>query len=361
MMACTKTSDEQIEPIITAPILRCAPDVEPLPSRIQRGMSVAHNYQAAGSKGYGSKTSATTLAELKELGVGWVSLTPFGFMQRLDEPRVHPIGNYRAGETDERMRREIRKAKETGLEVMLKPHLWVIDGKWRGEIGFDDANAWSRWFDSYEKWMLHYADLAEDEGVGLLVIGVEFRSMESKLEGRWRRLIRKVRRRFHGEITYSANWDDAESVPWWDAVDYIGVQFYPPLAKDTGVGASAIRAEMDRRLNQMGELSAAKGKPVLFTEVGYRASEDALVTPHAWPESQKGAAVDGRAQAIGYAEFVEGVRSRPWVAGVYWWKWFTNPNTTEEGPAGFSPRGKHAEAVLRAAYGGNCAAPTSPR
>ena len=53
---------------------------------------------------------------------------------------------------------------------MLKPHLWIVDGKWRGEIGFDDAKTWNRWFDSYEKWMLHYADLAEaecDESAGL--------------------------------------------------------------------------------------------------------------------------------------------------------------------------------------------------
>ena len=324
-------------------------------------MSVAHNYQAGGRKGYGTKTSKATLRELKELGVGWVSLIPFGFMQRLDEPKVHPIGDYRAGETDERMRREIRQAKEIGLQVLLKPHLWIVDGKWRGEIGFDDASAWDQWFDSYEKWMLHYADLAEAEGVDLLVIGVEFRSMESKLEGRWRRLIRKVRRRFHGKITYSANWDDAESVPWWDAVDYIGIQFYPPLATDARTGASAIRSQVANRLDQIEALSVARGKPVLFTEVGYRASEDALVSPHAWPESQRGVRVDGRAQAVGYREFVEAIRSRPWVTGVYWWKWFTDPNTTEEGPAGFSPRGKPAEAILRASYGGNCAAPTGAR
>lgn len=361
LAACSKTSDERVERKTTAPIMRCSPDVEPLPDRIQRGISVAHNYQAGGSRGYGSRTSAATLEELKELGVGWVSLTPFGFMQRLDEPTVHPIGDYRAGETNERMRREIRQAKEIGLEVMLKPHLWIVDGTWRGQIAFDDAKAWNKWFDSYEKWMLSYADLAEAEGVDLLVIGVEFRSTESKLEERWRRLIRRVRRRFHGKITYSANWDDAESLPWWDAVDFIGVQFYPPLASDTNADASAIRSEMGKQVDRIEALSIARGKPVLFTEVGYRAAEDALVKPHAWPESQKGAPVDGSTQAIGYREFLEAIRDRSWVAGVYWWKWFTDPNTTEEGPAGFSPRGKPAEAIIRASYDGNCAAPIGAR
>ncbi len=368
LIACSKASDERAKPATeapaiaskntrTAPGLRCEPGIKPLPDRIQRGMCVAHNYQVSGSKGYGSKTSAATLKELKELGVQWVSLTPFGFMERLDEPKVHPIGNYRAGETDERMRLEIRQAKKAGLHVVLKPHLWIVDGKWRGEIGFDDERAWSQWFDSYEKWMLRYADLAQAEGVDILVVGVELRSMESKLEGRWRRLIRKARRRFEGKVTYSANWDDAPSLPWWDALDYIGIQFYPSLASSPRTDVSVIRSRIDEQLDALGVVSKARGKPVLITEVGYRSSPDALIEPHAWPERAGKIRVDHQTQTEGYRALIESIRDRPWVAGIYWWKWFTDPATTEEGPAGFSPRGKPAEAILRSAYGGNCTAP----
>jgi hypothetical protein len=95
---------------------------------------------------------------------------------------------------------------------------------------------------------------------------------------------------------------------------------------------------------------------VLFTEVGYRAASDALVHPHEWPERKAEVRFDARAQATGYQTLIEAVRTRPWVQGLYWWKWFTDPKTAEEGPAGFSPRGKLAETILRAAYGGRCAA-----
>jgi len=77
----------------------CASDVAPLPESIQRGMSVAHNYQDLGTRGYGSNTSDHTLRELARFGVEWVSLTPFGFMRSLDEPTVHFIGDYPGGET----------------------------------------------------------------------------------------------------------------------------------------------------------------------------------------------------------------------------------------------------------------------
>lgn len=353
LIGCSKPSEETRSSNLQE---RCAPGVTPLPDRIQRGVCVAHNYQAAGIKGYGSKTSAATLRELKELGVQWVSLTPFGFMRTLHEPEVHPIGSYPGGETDERLRKVIGQAKELGLRVLLKPHIWIVGGQWRGDIDLPDKKAWNLWFDSYEAWMSNYANLAETEGVDILAIGVELRSTERALEERWRELVRKVRRQFHGKLTYSANWDDAATQPWWDSVDYIGVQFYPPLTTEPREEPAHLRSELAKRLDELQTLAEARNKPVLFTEVGYRAAPDAFVQPHAWPERSSEVRIDHRAQALGYDIFVDAVRDRPWVAGIYWWKWFTDPNTAEEGPAGFSPRYKPAEAVLRAAYGGSCAA-----
>lgn len=280
-------------------------------------------------------------------------------MQRLDESTVHPIGNYRAGETDDRVIREIEAAKALGLRIMLKPHIWIVDGTWRGRIELDDYASYQRWFDAYDRWMLHYAELAQTHGVETLVIGVELRSTERSLERRWRRLVRQVRRRFDGKLTYSANWDDAAAVPWWDALDYVGVQFYPPLASKPGAPRAAIEHALDERLDELARLSKRVDRPVIFTEVGFRTADDALVHPHAWPERAGSVKIDPATQALGYECFVEAVRDRAWVAGIYWWKWFTDPNTTEEGPAGFSPRGKLAESIVRAAYGGNCDAPSA--
>jgi hypothetical protein len=93
---------------------------------------------------------------------------------------------------------------------------------------------------------------------------------------------------------------------------------------------------------------------VLFTEVGYKSIHGTEVHPHTWPEELSAPTVDAAAQARAYRLFLDGIRDRPFVAGVYFWKWFTDPDTDEEGPGGFSPRGKPAEAVLRAAYGGRC-------
>ena len=319
-------------------------------------MCVAHNYQHLGRRGYGSKTSRATLVELRSLGVGWVSLTPFGYMRSLADPQVHHIGSYRAGETDERMAREVRAAKDLGLRVLLKPHLWVVKGQWRGRIEMESDEDWSRWFDSYESWMLGYADMAQAEKVEALAIGVELKSTERRLRKRWRSLVAKIRARYDGALTYSANWDDVASVDWWDALDYIGVQFYPPLAREKGATEGSIRERLESALDELEALSEKEKRPVLFTEVGFRSTPGSLIRPHEWPERAREAEVDVATQATGYRLFIQAVRDRPWVRGIYWWKWFTDPATAEEGPAGFSPRGKPAEAILRAAYGGNCGA-----
>jgi hypothetical protein len=332
----------------------CARDVEPLSASVHRGMSLAHNYQHAGARGYGSPTSDATLQELADVGVEWVSLTPFGFMRSLDEPRVHFIGDYRGGETDARMEEVLDQAKARGLRVLLKPHLWIARGEWRGNIDFARPADWQRWFDSYERWILHYADMAQRNEVAAFVIGVEFRSSQRAHQDRWRDLARKVRERYDGKLTYAANWDDAAEVSWWDAVDYIGVQFYPPVANGGVPKLASVRESLTSNLDAIETVSRRFDRPVLFTEVGYRAADDALEHPHQWPERSRAAAPNPSVQELGYRAFVSAIRNRPWVKGVYWWKWFTDPATDEEGSAGFSPRGRPAERVLRAAYGGLC-------
>ena len=41
----------------------------------------------------------------------------------------------------------------------------------------------------------------------------------------------------------------------------------------------------------------------------------------------------------------------PWLAGLYWWKWYTSPEGEEEGTSlDFTPQGKPAERVLLQYY-----------
>jgi len=315
-----------------------------------RGVCYAHNWQQNGSRGYGSESSDGQLTELSELGMDWISITPFGYQPSVASTEVRMI-QWPAAENDERLRRTIEAAHARGLRVMLKPHIWISYSEWRGHIDPGSEAGWAAWFTSYERFILHYAELAQTLGADMFVVGVEFVSSTASHPGEWRRIIERVREVYSGPITYGANWDEAMHVPWWDAVDYIGVQMFAPLADDLTASYESIRVRAAGYVEQYRVLSERFGRPVILTEVGFKSIAGTAVSPYVWPEHlpPEGAMVDFDAQVDAYCAIVETFGQADFIAGMYWWKWFTDPETDEEGDDGFSPRGKPAIEVLRSA------------
>ncbi|MEM6955219.1 MAG: hypothetical protein AAF645_06000 [Myxococcota bacterium] len=324
---------------------RSSTRIEVLLAAVHRGVCLAHSWEDGGRRGYGTETSARTLTELEDLGVDSISLTPFGFSPSLTSNEVRHVGQRSGGETDARMAAEFGAARARGLRVLLKPHLWVAGGAWRAELA---PASWTAWFDAYARWMVRYARMAEEAGVAILAVGTELRSSLA-FEQPWRTLIAQVRSVFSGKLVYCANWDALDAVPFWDALDYLGVQFYAPLASALGDSEAAMEARLGEHLAGLDRLSERVGRPMLLTEVGYKATQDTAIRPFEWTE-RAASPLDLNAQARAYRVLFRGLCRCRALRGVYLWKWFTNPDTREEGPRGFSPRGKPAEAILRAAY-----------
>ena len=123
-------------------------------------------------------------------------------------------------------------------QVALKPHVDFLSdhAHWRGEIGpgFGPAD-WDAWFSSYTAYMLVMARLCVDEHVPLLVVGTELVTTVPQ-EAHWRALIAALRNATAAAsppvaFVYGANWSPGPAkVPWWDAVDLIGVDAYYPVA-----------------------------------------------------------------------------------------------------------------------------------
>ena len=67
--------------------------------------------------------------------------------------------------------------------------------------------------------MLTYAAAAEEGNAELLCIGTELEEFVKKRPQYWRKLIQEIRGVYKGKLTYAANWDEYQQVPFWDAVD----------------------------------------------------------------------------------------------------------------------------------------------
>ncbi len=300
-----------------------------------RGISFSH--EVGGGWGYGSDRAAAQLQRIQAMGADSVAIVPYAFTRAPDETTIF----FNTDESDARVIRSIRQAQQLGLRVTLKPQLWGRG--FTGHIEFRDPAPFELWFADYRRWLLHYARLAQLEGVDLLVIGTELGGLTGH-ENPWRALIRDLRRIYRGPLTYAAHWDqEFESLAFWDELDYIGVNFYFPLAAP-GEQPRADSPRVRELVEKLSALSRRYGKPVLFTEVGYPAAATGATEP--WVES---GAVDNDLQRRCYEVVFEAFYAQPWLAGMYWWKW---PSSGWGQPAGvtFVPLDKPALAVVERWY-----------
>lgn len=266
--------------------------------------------------------SDATLTELRNSGVSWIALTPFGWQPRYDTPRVElRTQNVRWGETDVGLAEIIVRARAMGIRTLMKPHIWLrqdVPGQWRGTIGFDSEEAWLAWEQDYRSLILHYAALAQREGADMVSVGVELRRAATERPAFWRDLIAEVRTVFDGPVTYGANWDEATAIRFWDRLDFIGVHAYFPLSDQQDASIEQLLRGWQPHLRTVEALCATWGRPVLFTEVGYRSVSGTTVEP--WNFTRR-AAVDAQEQADAYEALFRTFWGQDWFAGLFLWEW----------------------------------------
>ncbi len=328
-------------------------------------ISIEHKHRGVCWVGGSRLVDSTMMNALSKNHVNWISQTPFGWQRGYNNPQIgNNIGNERAwwGERDEGLKVTTRLARERGIKTILKPHIWLRDneGKWRGEIAMDSEEDWQKWFADYEKFILHYARLAEAENMEMLCIGTELHKTCIEREQDWRKLIAKIRSVYSGDLTYAANFSqEFEEVAFWDELDYIGVQAYFPVATSENPTVEEVRQGWQPHLEKLEAFSKRYQKPILFTEAGYKSTKNSGIEPWAWPqrlsEEERQTIYSEEAQATLYEAMFREVFDKPYIAGIHLWKWYpsqerTSSNTSERQRQfyniDFTPQGKKAEEVM---------------
>jgi hypothetical protein len=323
-----------------------------------RGVTVGpiESSQQAGH-GYGSERSTALLDELVRLGVNAISVTPFGRLWSLRSTQIARDFEWPVEQSALALERFVRQAKARGLYVLVIPHLWVETGGWRGEVDPGSDAGWLAYQRSYRDFVLHWARSAAASGADALSIGVECKSWSGRFGGYWKRLIGDVRATFHGQLTYSANWDEAENVLFWDELDFIGINAFYPLSDQAGASYEAYVQGAERAVGQALTLGQLVAKPVVFVEIGYTTRSDAAVQPWLWPDSMRDVVVDEWEQARALAALVGAAVSRSDFAGFFVWRYYADlDDVSQEANWGFSPHAKLAERVLAGVFGTTWAA-----
>jgi len=302
----------------------------------QRGVCLAHRVGL--ERGYLSAACARELTRIRDAGADAISLTPFAW---LPDPRLPLLGNSSDagpdGESDEAICEAAARAHAAGLRVWLKPHVWTRG--WAGALAFGPTN-WQRFFGQYREVLVHWALLAERENLDGLFVGHELASSTAADPERWRALIGQARRIYGGTLSYCANWDEAARVPFWDAVDVIGVSFYAPLAEHPSRDPAKLREGATQALEGLHALARRYGRPVLIAELGYPPLASAATRP--WDDST--ATADPDLQRMCFESAIAAMDPDEWLAGAFFWKWGSTASSSREDPFDF--RGRPAETVV---------------
>jgi hypothetical protein len=150
---------------------------------------------------------------------------PYAFSETNRAPEIHFVHRSPRGETDESTVRAVFDARSLGVTAMVKPQIWLGGGAFVGTIAMKTPADWAAWFDSYRRFVVHHAIVAEASGAALFCVGTELSGTEDRVR-EWRATIAAVRRATGASLLYAANWAaGAPRVRFWDGLDLIGIDF----------------------------------------------------------------------------------------------------------------------------------------
>jgi hypothetical protein len=286
-----------------------------------------------------------SIDEIAALGADTVSLVVDARQENGSSNRIYL--DMRLTPSPEQLGRLIQHARGKGLRVILMPIVLLDaprDNEWRGTIAPQD---WEEWWTSYRQMLGHFAWIAQSYGANVLSVGSELVSTEdARFVDQWRRVIREVRQSFHGQLTYSANWDHYRAVKFWDQLDLIGMNSYYKLGSDRNVKVPEIVKRWQEIQKDLLAFQRDVGKPLLFLEVGWCSLANAAHEP--WDYTKTTEPLDLDLQKRLYQGFFQAWYGKPQLGGFMIWEW--TPGDGGPKDKGYTPEGKPAEKVIEEWY-----------
>lgn len=286
-------------------------------------------------EGYDGPTVSAALADLVDLGAPNAALV---VALTQDDGTGNPVRDPAATPSDAELGDVMATADRLELGVVLQLRVEPSTGLLPAE---PEPAARARWFRDYTRLAVHYAELAEEHGVDLLVLdGVSSELLAH--DDPWIRLLGEVRGAYGGPVSLAVDAGHVDDVAFWDEVDLIGIDVAspPPADVEEPVAADYEKA-WEPVLAELSRLAESWTRPVVVTRVGIPSVSSTDPEP---PEGE----ADG--QQAGYEALFTVMNQTPAVEGVLVWRWGGEPVTANGSEATYSPEDRPAEEVLRRAW-----------
>jgi Glycoside Hydrolase Family 113 len=284
------------------------------------------------------------------LNANYAAIMPFGFIRDLNHPEIafNTDGQW-FGETKEGVKQYAEAFQKKGIKIMLKPQVWVWHGQYTGFIEMTTEDNWNMLETSYSKFILEFAELAQEINAEIFCIGTELEKFIEDRPTYWKNLIVQIKKVYKGKLTYAANWDEFKRTPFWNDLDYMGIDAYFPVSDGETPTIEDCKQGWKPHKEVIKALFNKHGKPIIFTEFGYRSVDYTGKEP--WKSDRNMTQVNLEAQANATKALFEEFWNEDWFAGGFLWKWHHN----HEGSGGskntqFTPQNKPVEDVIKDMY-----------
>jgi hypothetical protein len=299
---------------------------------------------------------SSNIVPVVNIGAQWISLMPYGFVGE-DMPDFHYVSakdtlrkNHQWwGESPEGVTECIKLAHQKNVKVMLKPHMWVARGTFTGDFGFKNEADWQVFEKGYRNYILEFAELAQKQNVEMFCMATEMKRSVNERKDFWNSLITDIKKVYKGKLTYAENWDCFKDVPFWNKMDFIGIDGYFPLSDEKTPKTEELIEEWNSHKKSITNYAGKMQIPILFTEFGYRSCDYSAEKP--W-ESNFTLPDNEIAQANAYEAFFKTIWDEPYFAGAFIWKWFPVKMNDRRHKDTFTPQDKLAEKLLKRGFKG---------
>ena len=292
------------------------------------------------------KVNNSNIQPIKDIHANWISLMPYAYSpwgQEVGCELAYNSDFQWRGEKDEGIIEAIILAHQNGLKVMVKPHLW-LNGNYTGDFVLSNEKDWAIWEKNYANYILHFAFLADSLKAEMFCIGTELKLTISNRPVFWNKLIDSIKTFYEGELTYAANWDDYQDVPFWEQLDYIGINGYFPLSSNTSPSVEELCIAWRPTILAIENFQNKIKKPILFTEIGYKSVNSCAEEP--WnPVSNNCNMLE---QANATEAFFKCYDNMPWFVGCFIWKWYPDhDNSGGKNDDDYTPQNKPTADLIR--------------
>ena len=232
------------------------------------------------------------------------------------------IKDFQTNDTFMKFENSINQISLSNHQIMLRPLINFSGTLYRGDFYLVTEEQWQIFENSYKTFILSIAELSNTYNIHSLCIGTELREFVSRRPLFWKGLIEILKENYPTlKLIYAANWDDYEAFPFWEEMEYIGIDSYFPLVNKSTPTVDELMTAYNSIKNNLYDLSCSHNKKVIFTEYGFRSIDYAAWKTWELPSSSVNNTYNFTVQSNGYKAFYDTFWNENWVAGGYLWFW----------------------------------------